>query len=104
MASNLEDLEGHDVQKKEEDEDEQELELEPGPKSALPVTSPPDEPLADTQKGMKTASVLAPAEPPSEQQQVTQIDTEDYSIFSVGQKRAMVFGASFAAWFRYDTH
>lgn len=30
------------------------------------------------------------------------VEKEDYSVFTVNQKRAIIVTASFAAWFRYD--
>lgn len=46
----------------------------------------------------------APAEPEIEQQQRPDIVAkEEYSIFTINQKRAMILAASLCGWFRYET-
>lgn len=65
--------------------------------SNQPPDLPPNESLSGANGDVNEKPNTVTAEPPSERQH--QIASEDFSVFTVPEKRAMIAVASFAAWF-----
>lgn len=55
---------------------------------------------AENKSGNNDLDEEVPAEPATEQTQHDLVAKEDYSIFTVNQKRAMILAASLCGWFR----